>query len=72
MAILFRNGVGIGEHASTCDAGREKKKRRKLLGYSVEELRDLLEEGIVSGPSSRATMADVKAEARHRFDRRTR
>ncbi len=31
----------------------------------------LEEEGIASGPSSRATMADVKAEARRRFDRRT-
>ncbi|MDM7947579.1 MAG: hypothetical protein QUV20_14735 [Oceanibaculum nanhaiense] len=47
---------------------REWKERRDLLGYTVEELRDLVGEGIASGPSPQATMADVKAEARRRFE----
>lgn len=72
MAIFVRNAVDSGEYASTSeairDAVRQWKERRDLLGYTVEELRDLVEEGIASGPSPRATMADVKAEARRRFE----
>lgn len=72
MAGFVRNAVDAGEYASTSeairDAVREWKERRDLLGYTVEELRELVQEGIASEPSSRATMADVKAEARRRFD----
>jgi len=72
MAGFVRNAVDAGEYASTSeairDAVREWKERRDLLGYTVEELRELVQEGIDSGPSSRATMTDVKAEARRRFE----
>lgn len=71
MAGFVRNAVEAGDYASTSEAIREAvrewKERRDLLGYTVEELRDLVREGDSSGPSSRATMADVKAEARRRF-----
>lgn len=72
MAGFVRHAVDAGEYASTSeairDAVREWKERRDLLGYTVEELRELVKEGIESGPSSRATMADIKAEARRRLD----
>lgn len=72
MAGFVRNAVDAGEYASTSeairDAVREWKERRDLLGYTVEELRELVQEGIDSGPSKRATMAEVKAEARRRFE----
>lgn len=71
MAGFVRKAVDTGEYASTSeairDAVREWKERRDLLGYTVEELRERVQEGIDSGPSSRATMADVKAEARRRL-----
>ncbi len=71
MAGFVRNAVQAGEYASTSeairDAVREWKERRDLLGYTVEDLRDLVHEGIASGPSSRATMTDVKAEAGRRL-----
>jgi len=72
MAGFVRQSVESGEYASTSevirDAVREWKERRDLLGYTVEELRELAQEGINGGPSSRTTIADVKAEARRRFD----
>ncbi|PZM15879.1 type II toxin-antitoxin system ParD family antitoxin [Rhizobium tubonense] len=72
MAGFVRSAVDAGEYASTSeairDAVREWKERRDLLGYTVEELRELVQEGIDSGPSPRASMDDVKAEARRRFD----
>lgn len=72
MAGFVRKAVDAGEYASTSeairDAVREWKERRDLLGYTADELRELVQEGIDSGPSSHATMADVKAEARRRFD----
>lgn len=71
MAGFVRRAVDTGEYASTSEvireAVREWKERRDLLGYTVDELRDLVREGIDSGTSSRATMADVKAEARRRL-----
>jgi antitoxin ParD1/3/4 len=72
MAGFIRNAVDAGEYASTSeairDAVREWKERRDLLGYTTDELREMVREGIDSGPSALATMADVKAEARRRFD----
>lgn len=72
MAGFVRGAVDAGEYASTSeairDAVREWKERRDLLGYTVEDLRQLVKEGIDSGPSPRPTMADVKAEARRRFE----
>lgn len=72
MASFVRNAVASGEYPSTSeairDAVREWKERRDLLGYTAEELRRLVREGDVSGPSQRATMDEVKAEARRRRD----
>ncbi len=72
MAGFVRSAVEAGEYASTSevirDAVREWKERRDLLGYTVEDLRVLVQEGIESGPSSLATMADVKSAARRRLE----
>jgi antitoxin ParD1/3/4 len=72
MAGFVRGAVDAGEYASTSEAIREAvrewKERRDLLGYTVDDLRKLVQEGIDSGTSSRPAMADVKAEARRRFD----
>lgn len=72
MAGFIRGAVDSGEYASTSeairDAVREWKERRDLLGYTAEELRTLVEEGLESGPSNRSSMDKVKAEARRRFE----
>jgi antitoxin ParD1/3/4 len=71
MAAFVRKAVDAGEYASTSeairDAVREWKERRDLLGYTIEDLRGLAQEGLDSPTSSRATVADVKMEARRRF-----
>jgi len=71
MAGFVRNAVETGEYASTSevirDAVREWKERRDLLGYSVEELRGLVQEGLESGPSEFGSMEEIKAEARRRL-----
>ncbi len=70
QAAFLRNAVDAGEFASTSeavrDAVREWKERRDLLGYSVDELRRMAEDGLASGPSQLKSMAEVKAEARRR------
>jgi antitoxin ParD1/3/4 len=72
MAGFVRDAVDAGDYASTSEAiraaVREWKERRDLLGYTVEELREVVQEGMDSGPSSRTSMTDVKAEARRRFE----
>jgi antitoxin ParD1/3/4 len=72
MAGFVRGVVEAGEYASTGEAiraaVREWKERRDLLGYTIEELRDLAQEGIDSGPSPYATMDEVRAEARRRLE----
>jgi len=68
MAGFIRDAVGAGEYASTSEAVRECKERRDLLGYTVQELRGLVQEGLESGPSGRRSMDEVKAEARRRFE----
>ena len=72
MAGFIRNAVDAGDYASTSEAIREAvrewKERRDLLGYTLEELRDLVSEGLASGPSQHTSVADVKAEARRRLE----
>lgn len=72
QAGFVRSAVEAGEYASTSEAIREAvrewKERRDLLGYTVEDLRALVQEGLDSGPSARLSMADVKAEARRRLE----
>jgi len=71
MAGFVRNAVETGEYASTSevirDAVREWKERRDLLGYTVEDLRGLVQEGLESGPSKYASMDEIKAEACRRL-----
>ena len=72
MASFVRDAVEAGDYASTSEAIREAvrewKGRRDLLGYTIEELRDLVRESDSRGPSSRTSVADVKAEARRRLE----
>ncbi len=72
MAGFVRRAVSAGKYASTSEAIREAvrewKERRDLLGYTVEELRELVQQGIDSWPSQLASMEKVKAEARRRFE----
>ena len=72
QAGFVRSAVEAGEYASTSEvireAVREWKERRDLLGYTAEEVRTLVLEGLDSGPSARLSMADVKAEARLRLE----
>jgi len=71
MAGFVRRAVDSGEYASTSeairDAVREWQQRRDLLGYTVEDLRKLTQEGEESGESTRSSMAEIKAEARRRL-----
>jgi antitoxin ParD1/3/4 len=54
LATAVDDVVAAGEYASASevirDALRQWKERRDLLGYTVEELRVLVQEGIDSGP----------------------
>ncbi|MCL2715162.1 MAG: type II toxin-antitoxin system ParD family antitoxin [Alphaproteobacteria bacterium] len=72
LAGFVRQFVESGVYASTSEvvraAVREWKERRDLPGYTAEELRGLVREGIDSGPGRHATMADVRAEALRRFE----
>lgn len=72
MAGFVRSAVEAGDYASTSEAIREAvrewKERRELLGYTVEELRELAQEAIDSGLSPRTSIDEIKAEARRRFE----
>lgn len=72
MAGFIRNAVAAGEYASTSEAirhaVREWKERRDLLGYTVEELREFVREGLDGGPGTYASMDAIKAEARRRLE----
>jgi len=72
MAGFVRRAVESGEYASTSeairDAVREWQERRDLLGYTVEDLRKLAQEGEESGESTRSSMTELKAEARRRLE----
>ncbi|MBZ9732569.1 type II toxin-antitoxin system ParD family antitoxin [Mesorhizobium sp. CA18] len=71
LAAAVDDVVAAGEYASASevirDALRQWKERRDLFGYSVEELRKLVQEGIDSGPGRFESMEEIKAEARKRF-----
>jgi antitoxin ParD1/3/4 len=71
LAAEVDEAVAAGEYASASevvrDALRQWKERRDLFGYTLEELRALVQEGIDSGPGRFASMAEIKAEARRRF-----
>lgn len=71
MAGFVRRAVDAGEYASTSeairDAVREWQERRDLLGYTADDLRKLVHEGLESGESQRPSMTDIKAEAHRRL-----
>jgi antitoxin ParD1/3/4 len=71
MAGFVRRAVSAGEYASTSEAIREAvrewKERRDLLGYSVEELRELVQQGIDSGDAGEVDFSALKQEARDRL-----
>ncbi len=58
LATAVDEAVAAGEYASASevirDALRGWKEKRDLLGYTVEELRALWDEGITSGPAKPA------------------
>jgi len=67
-----RQAVESGDYASNSEIVREAlrdwKLKRALQQQEVEELRRLWQEGLHSGPSRFAGMADLKAEARRRLE----
>ncbi|MEO5322371.1 type II toxin-antitoxin system ParD family antitoxin [Mesorhizobium sp. CC13] len=71
LAAAVDGAVEAGEYASASevirDALRLWKERRELYGYTLEELRALVREGIDSGPGQFDTMDQLKAEARKRL-----
>jgi antitoxin ParD1/3/4 len=68
LAASVDDAVAAGEYASASevirDALRQWKERRDLFGYSIEELRALIQEGIDSGPGTDgpAFMSDLIAK----------
>ncbi len=68
MAGFVREVVETGQYASTSEAIREAvrewQERRDLLGYTVEELRGLVQEGLESGISEATSMDDIIADAK--------
>lgn len=74
LASAVDEAVASGEYASASevirDALRGWKERRDLHGYTLEELRALIQEGIDSGPGRLGSMEAIKAEARARFEAR--
>lgn len=75
-ASLVEKAVDAGEFASPSEvvgeALREWQERRDNHGYTIAELRRLIQEGIDSGPGRFASMDEIKTEARRRFAARKR
>ncbi|WP_027168704.1 type II toxin-antitoxin system ParD family antitoxin [Mesorhizobium sp. WSM3224] len=69
LAAAVDDVVAAGEYASASevirDALRQWKERRDLLGYTVEELRELVQEGIDSGPALEGPPVIQRARARY-------
>lgn len=69
LAAAVDGAVEAGEYASASevirDALRLWKERRELYGYTLEELRALVQEGIDSGPGSDGPEFMAKLAARY-------
>jgi len=76
VAAAIDGAVEAGEYASDDeaigDALREWKERRDNHGYTIAELRRLIQEGIDSGPGRFSSIDEIKAEARKRFEKQRR
>ena len=76
LAAAIDGAVEAGEYASDAeaidDALREWKERRDNHGYTIAELRRLIQEGIDSGPGKFSSIDEIKEEARKRFGQRQR
>ena len=76
LAAAIDGAVEAGEYASDAeaidDALREWKERRDNHGYTIAELRRLIQEGIDSGPGKFSSIDQIKEEARKRFGQRQR
>lgn len=72
IAAIVRQAVESGEYASNSEIVREAlrdwKLKRALQQQEIEEIRRLWNEGLNSGPSSFVSIAEIKAEARRRFE----
>jgi len=72
LAAEIDGAVKAGEFASEdeaiANALREWKERRDNHGYTIAELRRLVQEGIDSGPGRYASLDEIKQEARRRFE----
>ena len=72
MVAVVRQAVESGEYASNSEIVREAlrdwKSKRALQQQEIEELRRLWHEGLRSGPSRFAALADLRAEARRRLE----
>ncbi|HRC73919.1 MAG TPA: type II toxin-antitoxin system ParD family antitoxin [Candidatus Competibacter sp.] len=72
MAAIVRQAVDSGEYASNSEIVREAlrdwHRKRALQQQEIEEIRRLWSEGLHSGASRFAGMADLKAEARRRLE----
>lgn len=76
IAESVHQAVEAGEYTSTSEAIGDAVRLWKLHrdfdddthGYSTEELRELVREGLESGPSPWDSMAEIKAEARRRWE----
>lgn len=72
LAAAVDEAVGAGEYASASEVVREAlrqwKERRDCYGYTLEELRRLIQEGIDSGPGRFDSMDEIKAAARRRLE----
>ena len=68
MAGFVRHAVEAGHYASTSEAIREAVREwRDRRGYTVDELRGLVQEGIDSGPAVAFDVEDIKQDARRRL-----
>ena len=72
MAAVVRQAVESGEYASNSEIVREALRdwrlKRSFQQREIEDIRRLWNEGLASGSSRFASMADLKAEARRRLE----
>ncbi len=67
MAAIVRQCVESGEYANSSEALRDWKLKRSLQQNEIEELRNLWQAGLDSGPAHLADMNAIKAKARQRL-----